>query len=113
VISPMVGWEHLPLYMSGSGIASQETAVSGSCHHALFGIHISACLVIVYGMDPFHSQIFWRHFLYCGFLLLDNSNLGQTDIKLASTQSFKSQLRLRMCCLSGQTLIYFYMTPFH
>ena len=31
VLSPMVGCEHPPLYLSGSGRASQETAVSGSC----------------------------------------------------------------------------------
>jgi hypothetical protein len=35
MIRPMVGWEHLPLYMSGSGRASQETGLSGSCQCAL------------------------------------------------------------------------------
>jgi hypothetical protein len=30
VLSLMVGCEHLPLYWSGSGRASQETSVSGS-----------------------------------------------------------------------------------
>jgi hypothetical protein len=30
VFSPIVGWEHLPLHLSGSGRASQETAISGS-----------------------------------------------------------------------------------
>lgn len=38
VLSPMVGWEHPHLYWSGSGRASQETAVSGSCQQALLGI---------------------------------------------------------------------------
>jgi hypothetical protein len=37
-LSPMVGCEHPPLYLSGSGRASQETAVSGSCQQALLGI---------------------------------------------------------------------------
>jgi hypothetical protein len=39
VLSPMVGCEPLHLYWSGSGRASQETAVSGSCQQALLGIH--------------------------------------------------------------------------
>jgi len=36
ILSPMVGCEQLPLYLSGSGTASQETAISGSCWQALF-----------------------------------------------------------------------------
>jgi hypothetical protein len=51
VLSPMVGCMHPHLYLSGSGRASQETAVSGSCQHAFLGIHNSVCLVTVYGMD--------------------------------------------------------------
>jgi hypothetical protein len=39
VLSPMVGWEHSPLYLSGTGRASQEAAISGSCQQALVGIH--------------------------------------------------------------------------
>jgi hypothetical protein len=30
VLSPMVGFGHVPLYLSGSGRTSQETAISGS-----------------------------------------------------------------------------------
>ena len=41
VLSPMVDREHLPLYLSGSGRASKETAISGSCQQALLGIHNS------------------------------------------------------------------------
>jgi hypothetical protein len=41
VLSPMVGWEHPPLYLSGNGRASQETAISGSCQQALVGIYNS------------------------------------------------------------------------
>jgi hypothetical protein len=37
----MVGCEHPPLYFSGSGRASQETAISGSCQQALLDIHNS------------------------------------------------------------------------
>jgi hypothetical protein len=32
MISPMVGCKHLPLYLSSSGRASQETSISDSCH---------------------------------------------------------------------------------
>ena len=39
VLSPMVDFEGLPLYLSGSGRASQGTKISGSCQWALFGIH--------------------------------------------------------------------------
>jgi hypothetical protein len=31
MLSPIVGCEYLALYLSGSGRASQETAISGSC----------------------------------------------------------------------------------
>jgi hypothetical protein len=41
LLSPMVGLEHPPLYFSGTGRASQETAISGSCQQALVGIHNS------------------------------------------------------------------------
>jgi hypothetical protein len=36
---PMVSCKHKPLYLWVSGRASQETAISGSCQQALFGIH--------------------------------------------------------------------------
>jgi hypothetical protein len=38
VISPMDGCEHPLLYLSSTGRASQETALSGSCQQALVGI---------------------------------------------------------------------------
>ena len=54
VLSPMVGYEHTPLYFSGSGRASQETAISGFCLicYAVLWVHFffflfstsSACL---------------------------------------------------------------------
>jgi hypothetical protein len=48
MLSPMVGCEHLHLYFSGSGIASQETDIPRSCQKALLGIpSIVLCL-----MDP-------------------------------------------------------------
>jgi hypothetical protein len=41
VLSPMDGYEHPLLYFSGTGRASQETAISGSRQQALVGIHNS------------------------------------------------------------------------
>ena len=41
VLSPMVGCEHPPLYLSGTGRASQETAISSSYQQAPVGIHNS------------------------------------------------------------------------
>jgi hypothetical protein len=40
-VSPMVGCELLPLYLSGSAGASQETAISGFHQQALPGIHLN------------------------------------------------------------------------
>jgi hypothetical protein len=47
-LSAIVGCEHPPLYMSGSGWVSQETAISGSCQHAVVGIHNSVCVCWLY-----------------------------------------------------------------
>ena len=52
LLSPMVGCKHLHLYWSGSGRASQETAISGSYQQALLGISKCLGLVAAYGMDP-------------------------------------------------------------
>jgi len=53
LLRPMVGCEHLPLYLSDSGRASQETAMSGSCQQTLLGICNSVCVWgSLYGMDP-------------------------------------------------------------
>jgi len=41
VLSPMVYCEHLPLYNSGSGRASQETVTTGSYQQVLLDIHNS------------------------------------------------------------------------
>ena len=41
VLSPMVGREDPPLYLSGTGGASPKTAVRGFCQQALVGIHKS------------------------------------------------------------------------
>jgi hypothetical protein len=39
--STIVGCEHPPLYLSGSGRTFQETVISGSCQQALPDIHNS------------------------------------------------------------------------
>jgi hypothetical protein len=41
VISPVAGWEHPPLYLSGTGTSLKETVISGFGQQALVGIHNS------------------------------------------------------------------------
>jgi hypothetical protein len=41
VLSPVVGWEHPSMYLSGTGRASQETAVSVYYYQTLVGTHNS------------------------------------------------------------------------
>jgi hypothetical protein len=53
----MDGCEHPLLYLSGTGKASQERALSASCQQALVGICKCLSLVIDYGMDPQVGQI--------------------------------------------------------
>jgi hypothetical protein len=48
VLSPTIGFENLSLYLSDTGRASQETAVSGSCQQALVGIHNSVWVWCLY-----------------------------------------------------------------
>jgi hypothetical protein len=48
MLSPMVGWVRLPLYLSGSGRASQETAIADSCQQALLGMHNSIWVWCLY-----------------------------------------------------------------
>jgi hypothetical protein len=54
VLSPMVGYKHLPLYFSGSGRASQETALSGSCQEGLLDICNSVWIwcVCIWDVSP-------------------------------------------------------------
>jgi hypothetical protein len=49
VLCPMDGYEHPLLYLSGTGRASQDIALSGSSQLAHIGICLG--LVVVYGMD--------------------------------------------------------------
>jgi hypothetical protein len=48
----MDGCEHPLLYLPGTGRASQEAAISGSCQQNLVCIYSSLGLVFVYVMDP-------------------------------------------------------------
>jgi hypothetical protein len=53
VIHPIDDCEHPLLYLPGNGIASQETAISGSCQQNFTGIcNIVWVWWLVYGMDP-------------------------------------------------------------
>jgi hypothetical protein len=47
-LSPMVGYKHPLLYLSGTGRVSLEAAISDSCQQALFGIHNSVWVWILY-----------------------------------------------------------------
>jgi len=69
--------EHPFLYYLGTGRASQETAISGSCQQALVGICKCLGLVVVYGMDPQVGQLLNGHsFRLCSKLCLCNSFYG-------------------------------------
>jgi hypothetical protein len=48
VLSPMFDCEHPPLYLPGSGKASKETGISGSCQQALLGISNSVGVWFLY-----------------------------------------------------------------
>ena len=62
-LSLMVGCEHPPLYLSGNGRASQETAISGSCQQALPGIHKSVQVWWLYmGWSPRGAVSGWPFF---------------------------------------------------
>jgi hypothetical protein len=61
MLSPMVGCEHLSLYLACSDIASQETAISGSCQHALLCIHDSVWVYLYIRWIPRWGSL-WRGF---------------------------------------------------
>ena len=58
---PIDDYEHPLLYLPGTGIASQETTISGSFQQNLAGICNSVCLVADYGMDPWVGQFLDGH----------------------------------------------------
>ena len=69
------GCENTPLYLSGSGRASQETAISDSCQQALLGIHIVSgfgdCIWDDHQVEQFLDGL---SFSLCSTLCLPNSS---------------------------------------
>ena len=64
MFKPIDDSEHPLLYLPGTGIASQELAVSGSCQQNLAGICNSVWVwVVVYGMDPWVGAVSGWSFL--------------------------------------------------
>jgi hypothetical protein len=62
VLHPMEDCEHQLQYLSGTGRASQETAISGSCQQALVGIHNSVGIWWLFmGIDPQVEQSMGGH----------------------------------------------------
>jgi len=76
VLSSIVGCKHPPLYLSGSGRASQETAILGSCQHALLGIHdiVSFCYLCVGGIPQVGQSLDDLSFNLCSTLCLHISS---------------------------------------
>jgi hypothetical protein len=72
--SPMVGCKHPPLYLSGSGRASQETAILGSCQQVLPSIHNSV----------------WVWCLYMGWIPQVGQSLDGLSFSLCSTLHISS-----------------------
>ena len=56
VLHPMDDCEHPLLYLPGTGRASQETAISGTCQQALVGI----CLVTGFGSCLWGGSPSWE-----------------------------------------------------
>jgi hypothetical protein len=106
MISSMVGYEHLPLYMSGSGRASQGTAIPGSCQQSF----LASAIVSGFGVCrwdgslggtvsgwPFLQFLFPNlslHFHLTGRIL--NTKTTHGDLKF-----FKSTLYYLFCSLSS------------
>jgi hypothetical protein len=70
-LSLMGGCEHLPLYLSGSGRASQERAIQGSCQEALTSISDSVCIGgCIWDGSPGEPVSEWPSFSLCSTLCL-------------------------------------------
>jgi hypothetical protein len=54
----MVGYEHPPLYLSGSGRSSQQTTISGSCQQVLPSLSNSVWVWLLYmGWIPMWGSV--------------------------------------------------------
>jgi hypothetical protein len=84
VLSPMDDCAHPMLYLPGTGRASQETAISGSCQQALVGFHNSVWVWWLFmGLDPQVGQSLDGHsFSLCSPLCLCNSFHGRVSLFL-------------------------------
>jgi hypothetical protein len=62
VFHPIDDCKHSLLYLSGTGIASQETALSGSCQQNLAGICNSVCVSwLIMGWTPGWGSLWMVH----------------------------------------------------
>ena len=64
VLSPMIGCEHLPLCLPGSGRVSQDIAILGSCQQALLAIQNSVwfwCLYMGWNLWMAFSSVSGPH----------------------------------------------------
>ena len=60
VLSPVVGWEHLPVYVSDSDIASQETTITSSCQQYFFpSAIVSGFCVCIWDGSPSRAVSGW------------------------------------------------------
>ena len=89
----MVGCEHPPLYLSGSGRASQEAAISGYCQHAFLGIHNVVWVWQLYIRWIPRCDNFWMAF--------DSANHGAHH-SAASLQGVVISPLLKYECLARQ-----------
>ena len=89
MLSPMVGCEHLPLYLSDSDRASQETVISGSCQQALLGIHNSVWIWCLYmGWIPRWDSL-WMAFLSHTIVLITYLICRDYEIHLYCLENLK------------------------
>ena len=76
MLLPLVGSEHVPLYFSGSGRSSQETATSGSCQQDLFNISNRAWVwVCIWNRSQVEQSLDGLSFSLCSILSLHISSL--------------------------------------
>jgi hypothetical protein len=77
ILSPMVSFKHLHLYLSGYGTASQHTAISGSCQQALQ--HFLFKDLLLFSFYSTHSFIrSFIHFTFWSLPLLYPSSHSPT-----------------------------------
>jgi hypothetical protein len=68
MLSLMIGCKHPPLHMLGSGRASQETAIPGSCQQALLGISNSDWVWWLHRNPQVGQSLDGLYFSFCSTL---------------------------------------------